>query len=320
MRATPPARDRHPKVRYLDDAYAQPLPREEVAVGLIVADDGRILLQHRDDRPGVSGAGLWGLFGGHLEPGEQPAEAFLREMHEELGWRPRQFEPYLRRVVPGLPRDDDRGYGASVVSHVFAAHLDVPVNGLTLGEGQAMGLFTPDALPDGTVPSLAPVIAAFAASDAYRRARRAWDIVTATAIIVAADGRFLLQHRDDKPGIDNPGMWGSFGGRIEDFETPEDGFLRELDEELAWRPPTFELHLAVPYRPDERRQLIYIYAAPLDVPVDRLVLGEGQGLALFAVDDLPPATQPDYAALLQRFAAEPLYGEMMHRARVTAAA
>jgi 8-oxo-dGTP diphosphatase len=295
-------------------------PVEEVAVGLIVDGDGRLLLQHRDDRPGVAGAGLWGLFGGHIEPGEDPARAFLREIEEELAWRPRHFEHYLRRVVPALPRSDDRGYGAGVVSHVFAAHLDVAPGDLTLGEGQAMGLFEVDALPNSVVPSLVPTIAEFGASDAYRRARRRWDIITATAILVDSDGRLLLQHRDDKPGIDNPGMWGSFGGRIEDYETPEDGFLRELDEELSWRPPTFELYLATPYRPDERRQLIYVYAAPLDVPIERLVLGEGQGMASYSPDELPATTQPDYAALLRRFAEDPLHDEMVRRARATAAA
>jgi 8-oxo-dGTP diphosphatase len=295
-------------------------PSEEVAVGLLVAEDGRLLLQHRDDRPGVAGAGLWGLFGGHLEPGEDPARAFLREIEEELGWRPKHFEHYLRRVVPALPRAEDRGYGARVVSHVFAAHLDVAPETLTLGEGQGMGLFAPDALPRGVVPSLVPTIRRFAASDACRRVRKQWDIITATAILVDGKGRFLLQHRDDKPDIDNPGMWGSFGGRIEDYETPEDGFLRELEEELSWRPRSFELYLATPYRADERRQLIYIYAAPVDVRIDELILGEGQGMGFFALDALPAVTQPDYAGLLRRFAAEPMCAEMMRTARATAAA
>jgi 8-oxo-dGTP diphosphatase len=293
---------------------------EEVAVGLLVADDGRLLLQHRDAAPGVSGAGLWGFFGGHIEAGETPASAFLREINEELGWRPRQFEPYLRRQVPGLRRAEDRGYGADVVSHVFSAHLDVGLDALTLGEGQGMALYAPDALPDAIVPGLVPTIEAFAASDAYRRAKRRWDIITATAILVGGDGRFLLQHRDDKPEIDNPGMWGSFGGRIEDYETPEDGFLRELKEELSWQPSSWELHLAAPYRADERRQLIYIYAAPVGVGIDALVLGEGQGFGFFGVGELPETTQPDYAALLRRFVATSSYGEMMRRARATAAA
>ena len=37
----------------------------------------------------------------------------------------------------------------------------------------------------------------------------------AAAILVAADRRYLLQLRDDKPGIFYPGHWGCFGGAVE---------------------------------------------------------------------------------------------------------
>jgi 8-oxo-dGTP pyrophosphatase MutT (NUDIX family) len=297
----------------MNDARAA-LP--EVAVGLIVGDDGRLLLQHRDANPAITGADMWGFFGGHIEPGERPETAFLREMREELGWQPRHFEHYLTREA--RPAAGDKRYGWHVISHVFAAHLDVPLDALTLNEGQALALYAPDALPATTVPSIVGIIGRFAASDAYKRVRRAYDIITATAILVDGQGRFLLQHRDDIPGIDNPGLWGSFGGRIEPYETPGDGFLRELREELSWEPEGFELYASAPYRPDERRQLIYVYAAPVDVPLEALVLGEGQALASFAPDALPAGTVPDYRALLARFAASEMYGEMVRRATAAA--
>jgi 8-oxo-dGTP diphosphatase len=296
-------------------------PRREVAVGLIVADDGRVLLQHRDDKPGVSGAGLWGFFGGHVERGERTNEAFLREMREELGWQPRHFEHYLTDDTPPLP--GAKGYGARVTSHVFAAHLQVPLGALTLGEGQAMALFAPDVLPPALVPGLAEIIVAFARSDAYKRVKRAWDMISTTALIVDAEGRFLLQLRDEKPEIVNPGLWGSFGGRLEphetpDPETPEEGFLRELWEELAWEPQRFELYMSAPYRTlgdgDARGQLIYVYAAPLDVPQDALVLGEGEAMALFAPGALPERIVPALRGLIERFAATELYGEVMRLA------
>ncbi len=272
-------------------------PRAEVAVGLIVAEDGRLLLQHRDDKPGLPGADLWGFFGGHIEPGERPAETFLREMGEELGWRPRHFEPFATREV-------DSG-GWHLTSHVFAAHLDAPLSALTLGEGQAMALYAPDAIPATTTPSVRPVIAEFAASRTYERMRRAWRTITAAALLVDGDGRFLLQHRDDKPDIANPGLWGSFGGEVEPYETPHDGFLRELREEISWQPHRFELYRAYPY--DAAQTLIYVFMAPVDVPVDQLVLGEGQGMAFFAPNELPANTVPDLRRLIERFAATDAY-------------
>ncbi len=296
-------------------------PSRQVAVGLIVDDDGRLLLQHRDSDPSISGAGLWGFFGGHLEPGEAPSRAFLREMTEELGWRPRHFEHYLTTDAPPLPGDKD--YGRGVVSHVFAAHLDVPPDELPLGEGQAMALYAPDQLPDGIVPGLVPVIEEFARTRTYGRVRRTWDMLSTTALPVDARGRILLQLRDDKPDIVNPGLWGSFGGRVEphetdERETPEEGFLREMEEELGWRPRAYALYDAVPYRTlldgDARRQLIYIYAAAVEVAPDELVLGEGQALAFFGPDELPVNIVPALRGLIERFAGEPMYGEMMARA------
>ncbi len=276
-------------------------PRAEVAVGLIVAEDGRLLLQHRDDKPALPGANLWGFFGGHIEPGERPAEAFLREMDEELGWRPRHFELFTTREV--------HSDGWRNTSHVFAAHLDVPLHALRLGEGQGLALYAPDALHPDTLPRIADVIGEFAASRTYERVRRAWRTITAAALLVDGDGRFLLQHRDDKPDIANPGMWGSFGGEVKPYETPHDGFLRELREELSWQPQRFELYLAIPY--DAVQTLIYIFMAPVDVPVDQLVLGEGQGMAVFAPNALPANTTPNLRRLIEHFAATDAYRSLI---------
>jgi len=56
----------------------------------------------------------------------------------------------------------------------------------------------------------------------------------AAAILVAPDGRYLLQLRDDKPGIFYPGHWGCFGGAIEAFDADvEEGLRRELAEEIG---------------------------------------------------------------------------------------
>jgi 8-oxo-dGTP diphosphatase len=280
-------------------------PRE-VAVGLIVADDGRLLLQHRDDKPGLPGSGMWGLFGGHIEKGERAEEAFLREMQEELAWRPRHFEHYVTREV--------RREGWNAISHTFAAHLDVPFESLTQHEGQGMGLFPPDALHADTLPLVRTLIGEFSATNTYRRVKRRWDNIVATALIVDPQGRLLLQHRDDKPGIANPGRWGSFGGSIEPYETPHDGFVRELREELSWSPARFELFDAFPYFGLGDRSLMYVFAAPLDVPFDALVLGEGQGMDVFPPDGLPDETVDDLRLLISRFVSADAYRALIANA------
>jgi 8-oxo-dGTP pyrophosphatase MutT (NUDIX family) len=47
--------------------------------------------------------------------------------------------------------------------------------------------------------------------------------------------RFFLQKRTaDAPT--NPGMFGMFGGGVEEGETPEEAFFREVEEELVYKP------------------------------------------------------------------------------------
>ena len=56
---------------------------QEIAAGLLV-DGDRVLMCHRHpDRRWYPG--IWDLPGGHIEEGEQPNEALVRELEEELG-------------------------------------------------------------------------------------------------------------------------------------------------------------------------------------------------------------------------------------------
>lgn len=55
----------------------------DVAVGVLLAGDGRFLLTSRPD--GKVYAGYWEFPGGKLEPGESVEQALRRELHEELG-------------------------------------------------------------------------------------------------------------------------------------------------------------------------------------------------------------------------------------------
>lgn len=57
--------------------------RTLVVAGLIVGDDGRILIAQR--RADQALGGKWEFPGGKVEPGEAPVAALARELHEELG-------------------------------------------------------------------------------------------------------------------------------------------------------------------------------------------------------------------------------------------
>lgn len=110
----------------------------------------------------------------------------------------------------------------------------------------------------------------------------------ASAMLVTPDGQLLLQLRDDKPTIPYPNTWTLFGGAIEPGEAPVFGIVRELQEELELSLPlTLWQRFPCPYRSEPGRLVCmhYCYWGVLDVPLDRLVLHEGQRFALYTPDE-----------------------------------
>ncbi|HLO68107.1 MAG TPA: NUDIX domain-containing protein [Holophaga sp.] len=69
----------------------------------LIEDGGRFFVQRRDPAARRF-PGLWEFPGGKAEPGEDPREALLRELREELDWEPAALEalPALRYAYPGL--------------------------------------------------------------------------------------------------------------------------------------------------------------------------------------------------------------------------
>jgi 8-oxo-dGTP diphosphatase len=55
----------------------------------------------------------------------------------------------------------------------------------------------------------------------------------AEILLIRADGALILQLRDDKPTITNPGFVSSFGGHIESGEEPLEAAVREINEETS---------------------------------------------------------------------------------------
>ena len=60
---------------------------DEVAAIVLLRSDGAALLQHRDEKPGLSHAGLWTPPGGHREPDESILACARREFEEETAYR-----------------------------------------------------------------------------------------------------------------------------------------------------------------------------------------------------------------------------------------
>ena len=73
-----------------------------VSVTSIILQDklGRVVSQLRDDFDGLGGRGKWGMFGGHVEAGETPAQAAIRELAEEtnINAEATDIAPFVRLV------------------------------------------------------------------------------------------------------------------------------------------------------------------------------------------------------------------------------
>lgn len=124
-----------------------------------VNDRAEVLLQLRDDRPDLDGAGTWSTLGGLIEPGETPEAAARREMIEECGHAPGRLTAVAVRqwLAPGAAFE--RRF------HVFATPAGWSLDDLILGEGQALAWHPAAAVPALPLnPLIAEDILAFAGS------------------------------------------------------------------------------------------------------------------------------------------------------------
>jgi len=65
-------------------ADSHPLLGEDAVAAIITVEDGRYLMQLRDDIPHIFYPGHWGCFGGAVAAGEDRLAALKRELAEEL--------------------------------------------------------------------------------------------------------------------------------------------------------------------------------------------------------------------------------------------
>ncbi|WP_307814854.1 NUDIX hydrolase [Streptomyces sp. DSM 110735] len=116
-------------------ASAQGVTRARIVTALL-RDGGRVLLCHRSPRrrwyPDV-----WDLPGGHVEPGELPGVALVRELREELG---------IEVAVPvGPPMRQVRTDAFDMQIWLIESWTGTPVN-VALDEHDAIGWFQGDEL------------------------------------------------------------------------------------------------------------------------------------------------------------------------------
>lgn len=102
------------------------------SAGIILRNkEGEILLQHRDDKEGLAGRNMWALFGGMIEGGENPEDALVREIREELCFDVSGKVRFIEKI----------SIGSSFV-YVYEYLGTVELDELRLLEGQGMKFFS----------------------------------------------------------------------------------------------------------------------------------------------------------------------------------
>ena len=103
---------------------------------------GQVLLQLREDKPGLLYPAHWTIPGGLVEDGESPDEAIRREILEEIElapelrfWKLHYHGPY-----------EHRGKIVRVEQHVYTGQLDLPADAIILNEGEAIRWFAHEEL------------------------------------------------------------------------------------------------------------------------------------------------------------------------------
>lgn len=110
---------------------------KEIAQGVIFDRYGRLLIYLRDNKPGLPFPDHWDFFGGHLESGETPEQALVREVEEELGVTLKEWKLFRTYVCT-------EGDAYPNVKHIYRARIDQAVDELTLREGQILKGIAPE--------------------------------------------------------------------------------------------------------------------------------------------------------------------------------
>lgn len=114
---------------------------KEIAAIILENDKGEFLLYLRDNKPGIPFPAHWDLIGGHVEEGETPEEALVREVKEELDIDLKEYTFYKKfECLTGDAYEN--------IKYIYSARINLPIEEITLLEGVRPQYFSREEIPD----------------------------------------------------------------------------------------------------------------------------------------------------------------------------
>lgn len=114
---------------------------QKIAAIILENDRGEFLLALRDNKAWIPFPNHWDLIGGHVEDGETPEEALIREFKEELGLDLPDYKFYKEFECL-------EGDAFENIKYIYTGKINIPIDEITLYEGQKAQYFTKEQIPD----------------------------------------------------------------------------------------------------------------------------------------------------------------------------
>jgi 8-oxo-dGTP diphosphatase len=108
---------------------------KKIAAIILENEKGEFLLSLRDNKSWIPFPHHWDLIGGHVEEGETPEEALVREVKEELDIDLKEYSFYKKfECLTGDAYEN--------IKYIYSGKINVPIEEITLLEGERAQYFS----------------------------------------------------------------------------------------------------------------------------------------------------------------------------------
>ena len=113
---------------------------KQIAAIIFENDNRELLLYLRDNKPDIPFPDHWDLIGGHMEEGETPEQALVREVKEELDIDLKEYSFYKKyECLTGDAYEN--------IKFIYTGRINIPIEEITLLEGVRPQYFKRSEIP-----------------------------------------------------------------------------------------------------------------------------------------------------------------------------